>query len=67
MALIRPWMDCYAVCACRNDQLSKLSRIGVARVSGISNQRNFIEVNAETCHGAMRLAEITTTGFTGTS
>ena len=37
------------------------------RIASVANQRYFIEVNTELCHGVMRLMDKIETGLTGTS
>jgi hypothetical protein len=37
------------------------------RITSIANQRYFIEIDTELCHGVMRLMDKIETGLTGTS
>ncbi len=67
MTLIRARMNRNSVSACSYDQSRKLNWLGVDCVPGITNQRDFIKVNTEACHGAIRLTDNMTIGFTGTS
>ena len=67
MALIRTRVNCNALCASRDDQTGKLSWIRVASFSGIANQRDLIQIYTKARHGAIRLTDSTTMGFTGTS
>ena len=45
----------------------ELTGIGMIRITSIANQRDFIEVDTELCHGVIRLMDTIEMGLTGTS
>ena len=53
MALVRAWVYCDAFSTLINAELRIFNNTGVVAFSGVSNQRNFIEINTQCSHGSI--------------